>query len=179
MNWQYKSVFIGILLALLLAGGCRKKADMPAAGGQEEAAAVESMPMAAEKGVGPAWVTDLEAAKKIAAQDGKDLFINFTGSDWCGWCIRLDKEVFSHKEFVDEASKKFVFVMIDFPRNKSQSKELKAINDKLAKQYQVDGFPTIILADAGGKTYGVTGYEEGGPKAYLENLARMQADKGK
>lgn len=176
MNWQYKSVYVVIFLALLLAGGCRKKADMPAAGGQEESSAV---PAAAQEGVGLAWVTDLEAAKKTAAQDGRDLFINFTGSDWCGWCIRLDKEVFSHKEFVDEASKKFVFVMIDFPKDKPQSKELKATNDKLAKQYQVDGFPTIILADAEGKTYGTTGYEEGGPKAYLDNLAKIQADKGK
>jgi len=176
MNRQYKSVYVVILLALLLAGGCRKKADMPASGGQEESSAA---PAAAQEGVRPAWVTDLDAAKKTAAQEGKDLFINFTGSDWCGWCIRLDKEVFSHKEFVDEASKKFVFVMIDFPRDKPQSKELKAANRKLAEQYQVEGYPTIILTDAEGKTYGTTGYEEGGPKAYLENLTRIQADKGK
>lgn len=123
------------------------------------------------------WMTDFEAAQKQAAAEGKDLFINFTGSDWCGWCMRLDKEVFSQKLFIYEAQKRFVFVYLDFPRTKKQSDALKAQNEKLAQRYEVGGFPTIILATADGRPYGKTGYEQGGPVAYLQELARLQSQK--
>jgi thioredoxin-related protein len=122
-------------------------------------------------------MTDFAEAQKKAAAEGKDLFINFTGSDWCGWCIRLDKEVFSKPLFIYEAQKRFVFVYVDFPRNQKQSNTLKAQNEKLAQRYEVQGFPTIILAQADGQPYAQTGYEEGGPMAYLEQLAKLQQKK--
>ena len=122
------------------------------------------------------WVKDVAAAKKQAADEGKDLFINFTGSDWCGWCHKLDDEVFSHASFVDAATKDYVFLFLDFPR----AEELKAqvvdaaLNEQLQEAFGVGGFPTIILATADGKPYGRTGYQPGGPEAYLERLAEMK-----
>jgi protein disulfide-isomerase len=121
------------------------------------------------------WMTDFTAAGKKAKEEGKDLFINFTGSDWCGWCIRLDKEVFSQKLFIYEAQKRFVFVYVDFPRTKKQPETLKKQNEQLARLYGAESFPTIILAMADGKPYGQTGYVEGGPLAYLQELARLQS----
>jgi thioredoxin-related protein len=120
-----------------------------------------------------AWLTDFEEARKIAAKEDKSILIDFTGSDWCGWCIKLKKEVFSHDEFVKEASKDFVLVELDFPKKNNQSEEEKAANKALVKKYNVQGFPTIILADAEGKKFGQTGYREGGPAPYLKHLKKL------
>ena len=124
---------------------------------------------AAESGE-PKWITDWEAAKAQAKKEGKDLFVDFTGSDWCGWCIKLHKEVFSHAEFSGPASEQFVFVELDFPQKKEQSEELKKQNQGLMTQFGVQGFPTIFVLDAAGMPYGQTGYQEGGPEAYLAHV---------
>jgi thioredoxin-related protein len=142
----------------------------------ESAPAVENKPVQTDQIV---WMTDFIAAQKQAAAEGKDLLINFTGSDWCVWCQRLDKEVFRKKVFIYEAQKHFVFVMVDFPRDKSQSDQLKEQNEKLAQRYDASGFPTIILAEANGRPYAQTGYLEGGPLVYLQELAKLQLKKPK
>lgn len=108
------------------------------------------------------WITDMDAAKKQAAEQKKDLMIEFTGSDWCPPCMQLRANVFSKPDFQKEASKDFVLVELDYPRNKEQSKEMKAANDKLAQQYGVQGFPTVVYADASGKPFG--GFVGGRPK---------------
>lgn len=125
------------------------------------------------------WLSDIEAAKKEAAKNKKDILINFTGSDWCGWCIRLDKEVFSTKTFKEKAPKEFVLVKLDFPRKEEQAEEIKKKNRELAQKYGVGGFPSIVLTNADGEIYGKTGYEEGGPEKYLEHLETFQAEKKK
>lgn len=119
------------------------------------------------------WLTDFEKAKKQAAKQGKSILIDFTGSDWCGWCIKLKKEVFSHEEFVKEASKDFVLVMVDFPKADILTEEQKDANVELGKVYGVKGFPTIILTDAKGKKFAQTGYREGGPGPYLNHLEKL------
>lgn len=117
------------------------------------------------------WHTDLAKAKEKAAAENKQVLINFTGSDWCGFCIKLQKEVFSTPEFVEFANKKLVLVEIDFPRKKEQSAELKAANKKLQDQYKVSGFPTLILLDSHSKKTGeMVGYGGGGPDAVLKKL---------
>lgn len=128
----------------------------------------------AEHGAEPKWVTDWEAAKAQAKKEGKDLLVDFTGSDWCGWCIKLHEEVFSHAEFSGPAAELFVFVELDFPRQKEQSDELKAQNQRLQTLFGVEGFPTIFLADADGLPYGQTGYQPGGPEKYLGHVKELQ-----
>ena len=125
---------------------------------------------------GAQWVTDWEQAKKLAAEQNKDLLVDFTGSDWCGWCIRLKNEVFDHAEFQDEASKHFVFVELDYPRDKSHmSEELLAQNERLKNEYGIQGYPTIFLTDAEGRPYAQTGYQQGGPVKYVEHLAELRS----
>jgi protein disulfide-isomerase len=120
------------------------------------------------------WMTDFEAAKAKAAKDGKPIFINFTGTDWCGWCIKLEKEVFSKKAFQDYAKENLVLVEVDFPRKKEQTAELKEQNKKLDKEYGVEGYPTLYLLDASGKKLTEDiGYREGGPEAYVEHLKSL------
>jgi len=121
------------------------------------------------------WVTDYKAAMEKAAAEKKDMLIDFSGSDWCGWCIKLDDEVFSQKEFIEKASKDFVFVMLDFPKDqKLTTPELKAQNEKLQVKYGPEGFPTVYLTDAKGKPYAQTGYQKGGPDTYLEHLSELR-----
>ena len=100
------------------------------------------------------WLTDMDAAKKEAAEQKKELMIEFTGSDWCPPCMQLRASVFSKPDFQKEAQKDFVLVELDYPRRKEQPKEVKDANAKLAQQYGVQGFPTVVFADASGKPFG-------------------------
>ncbi|MCE5280004.1 MAG: thioredoxin family protein [Planctomycetaceae bacterium] len=115
------------------------------------------------------WGSDVKAAMAQAQKEGKDLLFDFTGSDWCGWCIKLHEEVFSQEPFVTEAPKLFVLVTLDFPRKKL-SAELTAQNRQWQQKLGVQGFPTIYLLDAQGRPYAELGYQEGGAKKYMETL---------
>ncbi|MCH2113242.1 MAG: thioredoxin family protein [Planctomycetes bacterium] len=121
------------------------------------------------------WYDDFDLAVAAAKDQGKDLLVDFTGSDWCGWCIRLDEEVFEHEAFLTPAMDKFVLVKLDFP----QGEEAKAKvpnperNDELNQEYAVQGFPTILLMDAAGEVYAQTGYQEGGPEAYITHMKEI------
>ena len=129
---------------------------------------------------GDLWVTDFEKAKTTAAAEGKDLLIDFTGSDWCGWCIKLRKEVFDLDAFKTAGPKNFVLVELDFPQDKSKlTKETQEQNAKLQTQFGIQGFPSIVLADAQGRPYAQTGYQEGGPEKYLPHLDELRAVKAK
>ena len=124
------------------------------------------------------WSSDFEAAKKQAAESKKDLLIDFTGSDWCGWCIKLNKEVFSQDAFKAGVKDKFVLVELDYPKDKSKlSAATLKQNEELAKKYPVGGYPTILLTDAEGKPFAATGYEAGGPEAYVKHLDELRAKK--
>lgn len=121
------------------------------------------------------WLTDLDQAKAVAAKEKKAILVDFTGSDWCSWCIRLKKEFFDQKGF-EVAAKDFVFVELDFPRGKQQDPAVKAKNESLAKQFNIQGFPTVLLLSAEGKAFAQTGYEEGGAANYLKSLAKFLKD---
>ena len=108
-----------------------------------------------------AWVFDFAAAQKQAAAENKHLFVLFTGSDWCPWCVKLEKEFLGTKKFAAYVGTKFVPVLVDFPNKKPLSPEQTAANQALAKKYGVEGFPTILLMSADGKVVGQAGYERG------------------
>jgi len=124
---------------------------------------------------GEGWITDMEAAKTQASKEKKDLLLDFTGSDWCGWCIKLNEEVFSKEPFTAGTKDKFVLVEIDFPQKKEQDAKLKEQNKALAEKMNVQGYPTIILCDATGKPYAKTGYQPGGAEKYVKTLDELQA----
>ena len=97
------------------------------------------------------WIQDFAAAKARAKAEKKDLLVDFTGSDWCGWCIKLDNEVFGEEAFQAEAPKHFVLVKLDYPRDKSiLTEEIIAQNAALQATYAIQGFPTILLMTADG-----------------------------
>lgn len=125
---------------------------------------------------GDGWIVDFEKAKETAAKEKKDILMDFTGSDWCGYCIKLHDEVFTKDEFKKEAPKSFVLLKLDFPKDTSkQTKEEIAQNGKLNEQYKVTGYPTIFLADAQGRPYGkMVGYDGTPADAYTKNLLESQ-----
>jgi thioredoxin-related protein len=105
----------------------------------------------------------------------------FTGSDWCGWCIRLQKEVFKTPEFVKWASNNVILVELDFPRKNEQTDAIKMQNAQLQQQLQVRGYPTVWFVNAS-KTadakvnlnaLGSTGYVAGGPQVWLEGANKI------
>jgi len=93
------------------------------------------------------WFTNLEKAQLEAKKTGKTIFVHFTGSDWCKWCIRLNKEVYSKKEFSDYAKNNLVMVKFDYPRNTPQPIEVKEYNQDMLRKFGVQGFPTVFLLD--------------------------------
>jgi thioredoxin-related protein len=96
-----------------------------------------------------AWIQDFGKAQAKAAAEKKDLLIDFTGSDWCIWCKRLDTEVFSAGDFEKKIQEQFVLVKLDFPHDeKLVTPEIKKQNDGLMGRYGVKGFPTLFLTDA-------------------------------
>lgn len=129
---------------------------------------------------GEGWTSDYEAALKQASDEKKNLLIDFTGSDWCGWCIKLDKEVFSHDEFKTGVKDTLVLVELDYPRDKSKlTEEVIAQNASLKDKYAIKGYPTILLTDEDGKPFARTGYQAGGPEKYVTHLNELIALRAK
>jgi len=124
----------------------------------------------AAKAADAGWLDDYAKAKAVAAEKKLPILLNFTGSDWCGWCVKLDKEVFSQKAFLDYAEKNLVLMKIDFPKKIELTEEVKTQNKKLADEFKVRGFPTIYLVGADGQIIGRTGYKPGGAEKYVEHL---------
>jgi thioredoxin-related protein len=117
------------------------------------------------------WLTELPKAQAKAKAENKIVLMDFTGSDWCGWCIKFNKEVLSTPEFAEYAKKNLVLVELDFPRKKQQPAELKKANKALQAKFQVDGFPTFVVLNAEGKEIGKqVGYSEGGAKPFISKL---------
>ena len=96
------------------------------------------------------WSTDLDKALEKAKAENKPVLVEFTGSDWCPPCIAMRKNVFSKKEFVDAASKKFILVELDFPKG---DKAVKEKNEPFAEKYKIEGFPTVVLLNSEGKEF--------------------------
>ena len=120
------------------------------------------------------WTENFEAAKAQAKKQNKKIVLDFTGSDWCPWCMKLDKEVFSKPEFKDYAAKHLVLVEVDFPEHARQSAATKKQNEALQTKYRVQAFPTIIVLNPAGAKVGQTGYVEGGPKAFIKTIEQTK-----
>lgn len=143
-----KKIFLSTILLTAVLFGCSKSASKD----------------------GLNWETNLETALQKAKTENKAVLVNFTGSDWCQWCIRLSNEVFSQDEFEKYADENLILVRLDFPRSIEQSAETKMYNNQLAQRYGVQGFPTILLFNSQGKMVLQTGYQPGGAANYVNHL---------
>lgn len=126
------------------------------------------------------WQTDMNKAIEISKKSKKPLFLFFTGSDWCGWCIRLQKEVFKTPEFSKWAKKNVVLVELDFPRNKPLSPAIQKQNSELQQTFSVQGYPTVWFVKPSKKEgkinlekLGSSGYLAGGPTTWIPNANQI------
>ncbi len=99
------------------------------------------------------WTQDYDAALKLAKKKDLPIMMNFTGSDWCHWCIHMDKNVFAKSEWKKFAATNAVLITIDFPRNESKvPKKYKLRNQTLQQKFGVRGYPTFVVMDSDGST---------------------------
>ena len=121
------------------------------------------------------WLNDYKRAQQEAKTNNKFLLLDFTGSDWCGWCKKLDKDILSQSQFKDYARENLVLLEVDFPRAKPQNAEVRKQNQELAQQYQVEGFPTIVVLNGDGqKLWQYDGYFPDGPAAFIAQLEKLR-----
>lgn len=127
------------------------------------------------------WYSDVNVAIQQSLETKKPLFLFFTGSDWCGWCIRLQKEVFQTSHFTQWAKENVILVELDYPRKKQLPEDLRQQNQTMQQIFQVQGYPTVHLVtpvpqDDGTVTFnplGQTGYAAGGPESWCDNASTM------
>lgn len=130
------------------------------------------------------WQTDMNKAMELSKKEKKPLLLFFTGSDWCGWCMRLQKEVMKTPEFTKWANDNVILVELDFPRNTPQSPEIKKQNMELQQTFAIQGYPTVWFVNASKKDgkinlekLGSTGYVAGGPTVWLEGADKILGKK--
>ncbi len=122
------------------------------------------------------WQTDLEAAKKLATDQNKNIIIVFSGSDWCAPCIKLDKNIWQSDAFKNQSANDWILLKADFPRKKANelSKDQTAHNRKLAEKYNIEGsFPLVVLVDKNGKVLGKMGFKNVSPEEYIKMIQAL------
>jgi protein disulfide-isomerase len=147
------------------------------------AAFIAAFAIAAAEGK-PGWLTNFKQAQEEAKANKKLVLMDFTGSDWCGWCIKLDREVFSQPAFKEYAAKNLVLLDVDFPRGKRLTAAQTSQNEELAQRFGVQGFPTLVILDSAGKQLAQLGYEaavppdsrvaKATPEAFIATLEKLR-----
>lgn len=160
IRWAVRSLS---LLALSGIVACSRSTDQAVSAGGEHA----------KPAAKAAWLDDFEAAKALAKETGRLILADFSGSDWCGWCIKLDQEVFRQPAFQTYAAENLVLFLADFPRGHKLPETTVKQNEALMGRYQVEGFPTVLLLSADGKVVGRTGYQKGGAESYIQHLQEL------
>jgi uncharacterized protein YyaL (SSP411 family) len=134
-------------------------------------AATAALLIAASAAKAAEWTEDYAAAAAQAKKEHKMILLDFTGSDWCVWCKRTDKEVFDTAKFKEFADKKLVLVKVDFPRQREMPDAVKAQNARLQEKYGVEGYPTLVVLSPSEKVvFSQVGYKEGGPDAFISEF---------
>ncbi len=119
----------------------------------------------------PGWLVSYDKALEFSKKSGRPVLINFTGSDWCGWCKKMKAETLGKPEFIQFASSNLILVELDFPHSLPQTPEIKAANEAVKKNFKVGGFPTLVLVDSKGEELGrQRGYLAGGVLAFTAQI---------
>ena len=125
---------------------------------------------------GVKWTESYEDAVQQSKKESKPIILFFTGSDWCGWCTKLEDEVFDTKEFTDGSGNDFIFVKLDYPMNKTQEGKVVEQNKELQKKYNIRSYPTVIILDPTQQQIAATGYRTGGGEAYNQHLKKIVSE---
>jgi protein disulfide-isomerase len=159
---------IAAILGALIAAGSSSATDSTVPKPLAEASTDRADTAGANKSSG-IWQTDYKQALVEAAKEDKQVLLDFTGSDWCPYCVRMDKEVLNQPDFKTFATNKLILVKLDFPRRKQIPPAEAEQNQKLQEEFAIEGFPTYVLLDPAGKEVRrQVGYLEGGPREFIK-----------
>ena len=148
-------------------------ARQPAVHGLDMTRPAEARPVGTDPAEG-VWRNYYSGELKQAEAEGKLVLLDFTGSDWCPWCIKFDRDVLSTSKFAAYAGQKLELVKVDFPHHAPLPEEQRRANEALQKQFGVNGFPTYVLLNSAGKELGrQVGYKKGGPDAFIAELEKF------
>ena len=164
-----------LILAVLFLGAAAIQ-NVEASGSKKEMLQQSKTAPAGETvtAAGMTWFTDLNSALAEAKKTKRPIFLLGTGSDWCGFCMRLEKNVLQDKTFQKYAESRLVLLYADSPSKKEQSPEVAANAQALLKKFKIEGFPTVILLSSEGKELGrKAGYDGSNAKKYIEMLKGM------
>jgi len=154
---------LALMAGVLLFLGCANGSPLSLSGGNLFGNVADS-PTAANLKVSESyststqWFESYENAHRESLRTGKPLLAVFSGSDWCGPCIQLKRNVFESAEFKQWAADKVVLLELDFPKNSPQDPKLTAQNQRLADKYNVQGYPTVLFLDSNGNVLGKQGH---------------------
>ncbi|MBX3119526.1 MAG: thioredoxin family protein [Fimbriimonadaceae bacterium] len=177
-----RNVLIASALAAIFVAGCGVSGEETIVQGNTTDDKPTTETMASAKPEVKGWITSFDEAKKLSKETGKPILADFTGSDWCGWCIQLKDEVFEKEEFKKWAAENVILLEVDFPTpdgdvDKAMSAELKKQNADLADKYKIEGYPTILFIDAEGNKIGEYGYDQGGPAKWTAEAEKRMGAK--
>ncbi|QNN23921.1 thioredoxin family protein [Planctomycetales bacterium ZRK34] len=127
---------------------------------------------------GDGWLIQYEQAAEQSKQSKRPILAYFTGSDWCEWCAKFEKQVLETDVFKQWADEHVILLKLDFPKSRSQADEVKQQNMKLKEKYHVKGFPTVLFLDADGQVINRTGYRPGGPDAWIKHAEHLISPAG-
>jgi protein disulfide-isomerase len=116
------------------------------------------------------WLTDFKEAKLISQKRHLPILLNFTGSDWCPYCKKLENEVFSQPKFAAYVKENFVLLKIDFPQSHPIDSDILDKRKKLAEKYKIKEFPAVVFLSKDGDFILKSGYREGGVDSYIAFL---------
>jgi len=131
-----------------------------------------SLALCASASAKSGWVDDFEKGLAKAKAENKMAIVDFTGSDWCVWCKKLDDEIFSKAKFKEYVKDKYVLVEVDFPQIKRLPEKKQKANAEVAEKFKVQGYPTVVVLRTDGSEVGRLGYVEGGPDAFIAELEK-------
>ena len=113
------------------------------------------------------WLKSYDEAVELSKQSGKPILADFTGSNWCGYCVKLKKEVFDTPQFKAWAAENVVLLELDYPRPNLQADWIKQQNNMLRDRYKIDSYPTVMILNHDGSVVGSQGYMKGGPERWI------------
>jgi protein disulfide-isomerase len=124
-----------------------------------------------KRGLNGKWIVNHEAAVKLAGEAHRPILVVLTGSDWCPWCVKLEREIFANQKFKDWAKENVVLLYLDFPQTRKLSKEQEKQNRDLQAKWGAEGYPTLFLLSEKGEKYDWKyGYNDGGIDNWLAYL---------